>query len=397
METRSEGVVTLGRDPLPGETTPLSVLPPARLKRVGAESAPRWSSHSGYRIEGDTVVFVFAPERFPNHDWTDDPIRVAGPFNRWNPDDAWRLSETTEHHRTRLVLRIPLPQVAGETPAPVDFKFLAGSGFWFQPPDDAPNRTLDPEGRANLRLDPERSGKHVLSFTLESAPEPGRPITLLWGGARETIAIKAGPGGAFLDLWTPRGLGASVTDDTTTFRLFAPRASGVLLETTSPDGRIHERTGLSPGDDGVWEANRPGNLHGLRYRYFVSGENHDASTAFDATDPVLDPYARACVGPAGPGVVIDERKLPYPEKTYTPPEPAGSRHRGGAPAGPARARSGIRRNSPARFPGARGVHPEAGLPAAHARHQCDRAVAGAGDGCAGPGERPPGFHWGYMR
>lgn len=318
MDTRYEGTVTLDRDPLPGEALPLSVLPPARIQRITHESPARWSVRSGYRIEDGDVVFVFAPEHFPHHDWTADPVRVAGPFNGWNPDATWELSPITEHHRTRLALSVPVARATGGRPGFTDFKFVSVSGFWFQPSDIAPNRTLDPEGRPNLKLDPDSSGHHALRFTLEEAPEPGAPITLLWGGTGETLALTAAPGGSLLDLWTPARLGATVTDEHTVFRLFAPRASGVLLETVSPDGRTRSRAALSRALDGVWETRRPGNLTGWKYHYFITGANRDGSTAFDPTEPVLDPYALAATGPAGPGIVVDELTA-HPKKPYKPP------------------------------------------------------------------------------
>jgi pullulanase len=319
MDTRSEGTVTLDRDPAPGEALPLSVLPPARLHKVVHESPARWSARSGYRIEDGNVVFVFAPEHFPHHDWTSDPVRVAGNFNGWAPDDTWKLTPVTEHHRTRLALRVPATRVTDGKPDFVDFKFISVSGFWFQPPDHAPNRTLDPMGRPNLRLDPDSSGHHALRFTLEDAPEPGAPITLLWGGTDQTLALTAAPGGSLLDLWSPAKLGVTVGDEHTTFRLFAPRATEVLLETVSPDGRVRARTALAPAADGVWEASRPGNLKGWKYRYFISGTNRDDSTAFDSSDPILDPYALAAVGPAGPGVITDDRPETHPKSAYKPP------------------------------------------------------------------------------
>lgn len=397
METRLEGDITLNRDPLPGEPLPLSILPPAKLGRVSPESPVAWSVYSGYRIEGETLVFVFAPEHFPHHDWNADPVCVAGEFNGWRPDIAWRLGETVERHRTRLVLRVPLSHIASLDPGFIDFKFVAISGHWFQPPDDAPNRVIDSNGRANRRVDPERSGAHVLRFSLAEIPGADAAIKLLWGGGEQTFAITAGPGGALLDLWTPAELGATVNGDaTTTFRLFAPRARGVLLKTVSPDSRIITHTALHAVPDGVWEAVRPGNLHGWRYRYFVDGVNHDGSTDFLPTESVLDPYAKAAAGPAGPGIVIDERTLLSPEKPYRPPALtdlviAEAHLRDLIALDPEFA------NKPR--PGYRD------LAAFIRKPDCPLRTLGINAieflpmqefDKPGPGEQPPGFHWGYM-
>ena len=319
MDTRWSGTVRLDRDPLPGEPTPLSVVPPARLRTVMHESPLLWSVRSGYRIEDGEVVFVFAPEHFAGHDWPSDPVRVAGPFNDWSPDESWTLVAAEEHHRTRLVLRVPEARVFRGAYACVPFKFHSVSGNWFQPRDESPNRVNDPLGRTNLEICPDRTGRHVLRFVLTEPPPPGTPPTLLWGGESGTLAVPALPGGAFLDLWTPRELGVSVGDTHTEFRLFAPRATGVLLETVAPDGPARSHAALACDDEGVWSVKRPGNLHGRFYRYFVSGDNHDASTAFDAADPVLDPYAVAAAGPGGPAIVYDTRRMPSPDTGYRTP------------------------------------------------------------------------------
>lgn len=397
METRFEGDITLNRDPLPGEALPLSILPPAKLGRVSPESPESWSVHSGYRIEGETLVFVFAPEHFPHHDWNADPICVAGEFTGWQPDIAWRLTESVERHRTRLVLRVPLKHIASPEAGFIDFKFVAISGHWFQPPDDAPNRVIDENGRANRRVDPARSGAHVLRFSLAAPTGADTAVKLLWGGGEQTFAITAGPGGALLDLWTPVGLGATVNaDSTTTFRLFAPRARSVLLKTVSPDSRIITHTALQSVNDGVWEAVRPGNLHGWRYRYFVDGVNHDGSTDFLPTESVLDPYAKAAAGPAGPGIVIDERTLSSPEKPYKPPALtdlviAEAHLRDLIALDPEFA------NKPR--PGYRD------LAAFIRKPDCPLRTLGINAieflpmqefDKPGPGEQPPGFHWGYM-
>ncbi len=354
MQTRFEGTIILNRDPLPDESRSISILPPDRLRHVEPEAPLRWSARAGYRIERDEVVFVFAPELYPHHDRAADPVLVAGPFNNWTPDASWRLSETREQRRPRLTLRVPLaalgapargseqpptdaivgpgavepgdcdtfgaraPGSRGTPTAPIPFKFIAASGYWFQPPDTTPNLETTPEGCTNLVLHPGRSGNHVLRFALHSRTDQLTPPTLLWAGTGETFATKAAPGGAFFKLAPTLPLGVFVGETSTTFRLFAPRATSVRLETITPDGSATLLTPLSPACDGVWEASRPGNLHGWRYRYFVDGPNHDGSTDFNPNEPILDPYAAAAQSPAGPGFVIDEHLMPPVQPRFTP-------------------------------------------------------------------------------
>ncbi len=396
MDTRHEGTITLNRDPAPGESPSLSVLPPDRLRQVAPESPTRWSALSGYRIEHDEVVFVFAPEFYAPHDRVASPVLVAGPFNDWSPGDAWKLTESRELRLPRLTLRVPIGKLIATPGFPTTFKFVSTSGFWFEPPDSAPNRVTDAEGRTNLRLHPARTGNHVLRFALAADHEPSTAPVLLWGGTGETLATTAAPGGAFLKLATPLRLGVTVGEDDTTFRLFAPRASEVRLETITPDGHASLITPLSPTGDGVWEATRAGNLHGWRYRYFVNGLNRDKSTAFDPREPILDPYAPAAESPAGPGFVIDEHRMPSPVRPYTPP-----------PLADLVIAEAHLRDLVALDPHF-AEHPRPGyreLAAFLRRPDCPLRTLGVNAlellplqefDAPHPHARPPGFHWGYM-
>lgn len=399
MDTRHEGTVTLNRDPAPGEPCTLSVLPPDRLRAITPETPSRWAARSGYHIEHDDAVFVFAPEFYPPHDRHTDPVFVAGPFNDWTPGEAWRLKESRDRSLPRLTLRIPLARLskaAGAPVGPTPFKFVSAAGFWFQPPDLAPNRIPDPEGRTNLLLHPAKSGRHVLRFTLAAEHEPTIPPTLLWGGTGETIATTAAPGGAYFQLSTPLRLGVTTGAEETTFRLFAPRATGVRLESITPDGSATLLTLMEPVGDGVWETTRPGNLHGWRYRYFVEGVNRDASTAFDPAEAVLDPYAPAAESPAGPGFVIDERLMPSPKKPYEPPAP------GDLVVAEAHLRDLLGldpRSAGLERPGFRE------LAAFIRREDCPLRTLGVNAlellpiqefDAPHPQARPPGYHWGYM-
>lgn len=115
-------------------------------------------------------------------------------------------------------------------------------------------------------------------------------------------------------------LGARVEGAETLFRLFAPRASRVIvdfykhLEVPDPASlRLQRHEG------GVWEARYPADLHGWYYFYRVEGHNRDPSTHFNKDFRVLDPYAVAAVGPAGPGIVWDLERSIRPASSFTPP------------------------------------------------------------------------------
>lgn len=317
MENQLEGLVALNRPPLEGEDLPLEISPPATLKKVVREPAARFARYAGYRVDDGIVTFVLMRNRAIGHDFDKDPVRVAGTFNDWQPDASWELRLEIEGDEERFTLRRPVEEVAPVEHA--DFKFVSRSGFWIQPYGRSPNLVYDAHGRANLRIFPQRTGHHVLRFTLGAPIDTNHTPELHWGRDGKTLALKPAPGGAFLNLCPARALGVIVEDDSTTFRLFAPRATGILLELTSPDARVKSRVALHPVGDGVWETVKPGALLNWKYQYFVDGKNHDDSTAFDPLQPILDPYARASVGPAGPGIITDGRISVHPTAAYTPP------------------------------------------------------------------------------
>ena len=96
------------------------------------------------------------------------------------------------------------------------------------------------------------------------------------------------------------------------FRLFAPRATSVAVEVfadlAAPRPQTHVMRLLE--DELTWEARVPGNLHGWFYYLRVDGANDGISTHFDGGRRLLDPWALATVGPAGPGIVLDRATLP---------------------------------------------------------------------------------------
>lgn len=102
----------------------------------------------------------------------------------------------------------------------------------------------------------------------------------------------------FRTLYSPKPLGAVIAEDgsETTFRIFSPRAESVRLYLYPDRGdapaaalRVVE---MAKDENGVWEANEPGNLHGTWYDFTVHGPA-DPGNWFFETHPVhiSDPYA----------------------------------------------------------------------------------------------------------
>ena len=123
-----------------------------------------------------------------------------------------------------------------------------------------------------------------------------------------------------LSLGSKRPLGAFIQGDTTVFRLFAPRASTVTAafyrHLDSPEPTLLR---LKRGKDAVWAAQHPANLHGWYYYYQVAARHRDPFSHFNEDFKILDPYALATVGPAGPGIIWDRKRIRKPEQNYRPP------------------------------------------------------------------------------
>lgn len=94
-------------------------------------------------------------------------------------------------------------------------------------------------------------------------------------------------------------LGALYTKGKTTFRLWAPTATEarVNLFPSGNDSDISETLSMTRGDNGVWEAEKTGDIKNTYYTYTVSigGVEQDA----------VDPYARAAGVNGKRGMVID--------------------------------------------------------------------------------------------
>ncbi|MBT8419310.1 MAG: glycoside hydrolase family 1 [Gammaproteobacteria bacterium] len=184
----------------------------------------------------------------------------------------------------------------------------------------------------------------------------------------------------FLDFKSDRPLGATIEKGKTTFSLFAPRAECVTVtffqDLTNPDPKTHELTQL---DQGIWQIIHNRNLHGWYYYFQVYRPKKDEVAAVDEqkdgntgnSDPknrdtaiacserknqkdkksgapigvrenhepindeqenqpdpvdedppkILDPYALAAVGPTGPGIVWDRKRIKHPSgRKFTTPD-----------------------------------------------------------------------------
>ncbi|WP_269538686.1 alpha-amylase family glycosyl hydrolase [Cerasicoccus fimbriatus] len=277
-----------------------------------------------YEHKGD-IIFCIDPKRFPHVDFEANPVRVAGPFNNWGRDNQSRWNLTADKDaagETIYTVTVPRGEI-GSASSKLIFKFVTQDWHWLTPLRCAPNVEYDKADNANYRLNLTRSGKHAFEFKLAKG-ERGmdRVCRIGWrdgGSIRNLQLIK--PGLSFYDLKTDALLGPTVRGRETTFRIFAPRAKGVILELYDDlDCEFVNQYDMALTKDQLcWEVTLKGNMHGWYYYFYVDGENDGVTTEFDSDRPILDPYAMATVSHEGPGIVINTSQTPKPRKVHEAP------------------------------------------------------------------------------
>lgn len=290
----------------------------ATLDRLEPEEAGRYCR---YFRRKNSWFFTIQSKRYPQLTQAKRPkVYLAADFNGWGEaigQKAWELKPLTDAVETTYQLRVPLTKIpAGQR---AQFKFVTEEGEWLDVPDSAPNR-LSPDGVNNFEFDPAQSGKHIFRFTLEVDFEPIGNECIIWQ-SEAGAEVRELPHTQFLlNAHTTLPLGAIVSGEQTTFRLFAPRAEGVRVcygrradETDATYRRMHR---VEPS---TWEIVIDQNLEGWLYSYRVEGQTHEGTSHFDGSFAVMDPYAKACVGYRGPGVVVGAERLPKIEQPFVAP------------------------------------------------------------------------------
>ena len=109
-------------------------------------------------------------------------------------------------------------------------------------------------------------------------------------------------------------LGAIVSESSTTFRVWAPTSSNLVLNIYDNGTTLADSTTAHPGTDtpvethqmtkvakGTWEYTASSNLHGSYYTYTVTNSS--------GTHEVVDPYAKGCGLNGQRGLVVDFSKV----------------------------------------------------------------------------------------
>ena len=244
----------------------------------------------GYVRLGDQALFLVEPILYPFLLRPGAKAYLAGPFNDWEKaggNDDWLLNLREDG---LFGLEKPWGEMARLAPFP--FKFINGDGKWLNPPDEAPNVEQSMPGARNFIFRKDRSHRDLLRFSI---PPDFASETI------DELAERLIPEGWF---------GVRVESGETRFRLFAPRANEVTVHLSENLPSFPSEThSLAKDESGAWEIDLPTDLSGWFYAYRVGGSNEETCADFNQSVEVLDPYALACVGPTGPGIVLDSRTV----------------------------------------------------------------------------------------
>lgn len=295
------------------------------LKISGADKIPAFSvsrppkllfaKYSSYYIDSGTVYFRLAEENFPNCPKCGNiDYYLCGSFNGWGEaigDQRWKMRPSSNGE---MEISVKLADL-GISKRTALFKFAAGDGHWLEPRADAPNIEHDRHGYANLRLNLDRTGAHMLSIKFEdvcglcdnlkiSAPDLGCSVDV------EVAQL-------LLQIYSNAKLGCRLEGGVTKFSIFAPRASSARV-LWSLDGKDFAGSIEAVSSDGaVWTATADEDICGAFYVWRVDGKNSTPGTDFDAERNIADPYALAMDSSSGHSIV--QYSLPRKHKNFKPP------------------------------------------------------------------------------
>lgn len=309
----------------------LKAMPPIQLAAEGLEmvglrpmEGREIGSFTGYYERDGDIIFCLDPDRYPQIDFEGDPVRVAGPFNDWGRsgdaiDFQLKRRQTTDR---KMLYEVAVPRkrvvAAGKR---MTFKFVTESWHWLAPLRCAPNLSEDKTGNVNYTLSVSHSGRHAFVFDVIGGRGLDQVAHVSWREEPQRLLV---PGLSFYDLTSDAPCGPRIEDGDTVIRVFAPRATQVTVELAN-ESHFAEPQQVSLDlclDQVTWEVTLAGNLHGCFYRLFVDGPDDGLTTLFDPDRPLLDPWARATVGPEGPAIILDEARMTKAGKAFTPPTEA---------------------------------------------------------------------------
>jgi pullulanase len=302
----------------------------------------------GYAQREGTTYFLYATDLYGTRE--PERVVVTGAFRAWSQDmddAAWQLKPSpTQPNLWWLAIKNEGYQ---KIPASSPFKFRTDRGEWMAPPAKADNAeggnlVFEP-GVVPVRIkasivdsnsisvrwygDAGKQSANLTDYQLKNAVGDSLRLAQIRRIANDELILKPKDtldvkrvyylevpkqklrslcwrDSWFSHLKSQKVLGAEVSQDnkSTSFRIFAPRATAVRLflyrgADDSPEQAL-ARIDMQQDEDGVWESIQSQDMHGLYYDFTVHGPN-DPGNFFYETNPthVTDPYARVSLDSFG--------------------------------------------------------------------------------------------------
>ncbi len=344
----------------PFKRTAILLLLLGNITFLSAQSFSTYEISQGYAQREDTLWFLFpsnlyevAPER----------VTVTGSFRSWSQDmeeASWALRPLKD---SLWALPFANPEFKNIPPLSA-FKFRINEGDWMPPPASTPNEKAGnlvfmhefqaPSFKAEIRRPTtiwasisgiERPLKPD-AYRLTNAQGEAIPIAeVLPNTVNETLIIPAKPldikriyfleipekelktfcsfDGWFREMYSNKPLGANISSDgqSTSFRAFAPRATGMklYLYKKSDGEKAYKVVEMVQDENGVWEAELTGNLKGIYYDFTVHGPEEPGSHFYEQEkEHISDPYARVNMDAWGKSRVWEATKPATPLKMGIP-------------------------------------------------------------------------------
>ncbi len=321
-EDLHEVVIYLKNPVQPGDQPVVAFESGLPVRELRVENGRRSGFTSGYIISAGTITFVFRPDEFGMAIQPSDTVAVAGNFNWWNgsggPGNLWALNDRDNDGTWELSMTLDGLRKPAHEPDYL-FRFVINNQQWLSPPPESPVVVADAHGNRNYRVDRAITGSTALHVTTaEPVPFGELQILSISGLADRRAWHQVTPGDALTRLVSTKPLGVTLNreQEATTYRLFAPRASGVDLclfdtpqfETYTP---VWER--LTPRErypmwrdpaDGVWEITLLGINTGAYYSFSVDGPA-GRGEGFNRDAFVSDPYGLASAHAENNTIVMD--------------------------------------------------------------------------------------------
>lgn len=296
---------------------------------------------SGYEITGGLISFKFNPAVYGLSAKQVRQVNVAGTFNYWDGSGGggkWRLTDVDGDGVWQLTKQLEsIRPVQGQTD--LQFKFVLDGDNWLKPPQNAPNAVGDGRGNSNLEIDKSQQGGTRIRIRTEQPLHVYQNYDLILKNlADRPVYWKTTPGRLLDEIVTDKTLGVVLNKEqnSTTYRLFAPRATEVFLNIyQDPDFVVEKpvRKGVAPAErypmwqdeDGVWEVSLLGLDVGAYYAFTLDGPEGYAES-WNPEIPIGDPYALAAVQAEKCPIVIDpDAETPWfsgwTDQDFLPPAP----------------------------------------------------------------------------